>query len=108
MNGAQQGGRTLTLLTNDSYKAVMIPEPAAAAPDSYNKLTTYSLNPLLRKFRSSGFLLIRKGDLKATTGQNKDSGNDQGNFIVNVLYCRPRTFQAGAAGRGHLGEHPPL
>ena len=30
MNGAQNGGSTLTLLTNDSYKAVMIPEPATA------------------------------------------------------------------------------
>ena len=30
MNGSQGGGLALTLLTNDSYKAVMIPEPATA------------------------------------------------------------------------------
>ena len=30
MNGAQSGGSTLTLKTNDSYKAAMVPEPATA------------------------------------------------------------------------------
>ena len=29
MNGAQNGGATLTLQTNDSYSAVMVPEPSA-------------------------------------------------------------------------------
>lgn len=30
MNGAQNGGLTLALKTNDSYKAAMVPEPATA------------------------------------------------------------------------------